>query len=174
VDVGGSVSVTYASAEQVSIGFVAQTLTCAAAPAYSWTPGTGAGQVDLHWETPSPVTLAPGSSVTYTLSALTDSLGRPVAFVHVVASLIQVTRRQAGDYLTVGNPTGAGGGMYARVWAALAGGGALGFTVYDFDVQVSAGSDGRPVVAGSSDQLVVVNSGVNAITFNVAILGRSV
>ena len=64
----------------------------------AYTNGSSAGQVSTHWELTG-VALAAGASVTYTLSALTDSLGRAIAFTKVRALGINVRtgNRTAGD-----------------------------------------------------------------------------
>jgi hypothetical protein len=131
---------------------------------YSWISGTGSGAVDLRWE--HSYTLAASASTTLTLSALTDDLGRAVAFARVRKLLILITAMTGNDFLTVGSAT-------TNPWTAPVGGGTQTIVVRDLLLLVGAGSTAYVVTAGSNDQLKIVNSGSASITFTVAISGAS-
>lgn len=172
-----SVLVSWNVAENVALGFNALAPITDDAPAssLSYTPGTGGGQVDLHWEKTG-IVIAPGVQNTYTLSALTDLLGRTVNFHTLTAVLVQVTNRVAGDKLALGNPEQ--GGLFpapvADAFGGMYGGTSGGEYVYDLYVWVAMQTDGLAVSSGSSDTYPIKNVGTNAITFNLAFLGRSV
>lgn len=157
-----TISVSDNIAETMNIGvFSSSQQANMPTPSYSLATGTGAGQVDLHWEksTATAVTLASSASVTYTLSALTDDAGRSVPFVKIKKVLIFLTTRTTGDYLTV-----APGGTHG--WTQLG-----TFTVWDLYLNVNNSTAGWPVVASTTDQITVTNSGSNSITFQIAISG---
>lgn len=137
-------------------------------PVYSWTSGTGAGQVDLHWEkaATTAVTLAAGASVTYTLSALTDAQARPVAFARVDKLVIWITSKTGNDYLTVG-------GAALHDWVAIVGATGNTFVVRGLEVKVAGDATGFVVTSGVSDQIKITNSGSASITFWIALSGRS-
>jgi hypothetical protein len=111
-------------------------------------------------------TLAAGASVTLTLSALVDQLGRTVSMAGGVRALaIIVTSRTAGDFLTVGAAA-------TNPWTALFSGTTPALKVWDLLVlSVYNTADKYAVTAASSEQLKITNSGSNPITFEIAILG---
>lgn len=161
----GNVNATFNVTETFTYGFAtSQANTARIDPTNSFGNGTTNANCDLHYEK-SAVTLASGASVTYTLSALTDDLGRAVAFVKVRAMIIQVTSRTAADYLTVGAAA-------SNPWLAFLGGTTPTMKVYDLDVKV-ASTDGFTVTASSSDQLKITNSGAASMTFKIGFLGTS-
>ncbi len=114
------------------------------------------------------VTLNSSASVTYTLTALTDDATRAITLAGGVRVFyLTVTSRTAGDFLTVGaaasNPWTS---PFASANAATA-----SLKVYDF-IALGVGSTDKYAVAnGSNEQLKIVNSGSNPITFKVALLG---
>jgi hypothetical protein len=166
MNISTAIKLQFQVLETVTAGLaVAQGLTFEKLSTTSFSAGTGADQADLHWEKKA-VTLAAGASVTYTLSALADDLGRAVALVGVRALLIEITARTAGDYLTVGN---AG----TNPWAAPFGGGTQTAKVFKRLLLVADKTDKYAVAAGSSDQLKITNSGAASVTFDVAAVGVS-
>lgn len=125
----------------------------------------GNGVIDLHCELgiKTPITLAAGASVTYTLSALTDDLGRSVAFAYVLVWYLRITTITVGDYLTITPGVTHG-------WTALFSG-----TGHKCKRCVLAMDDGRgfQVTAGANDQITITNSGANPISFILALAGTS-
>lgn len=132
---------------------------------YTLGSGTDALQADLHWEQKE-VVLAGGGSTTYTLSALTDGLGRSVALVGVKYLVIRVLARTLGDYLVVGNAA-------SNPWAAPFGSSGHTAKVYTTLALFADDDDKYAVTSGSSDQLKIANPGSNAITFRIGIVGVS-
>jgi hypothetical protein len=166
VNVTQTITVRDDTSESLSLGLAATALVDAlSAPSYTFTNGTGASQIDLHWEKAgnSAVTLAAGASVTYTLSALADDIGRTVAFARVRRLSLRITAKTGGDYLTVG---GAATNPWTAPWSGTV-------TVRDYLLDVAAGATAHVVSAGSSDQLKITNSGSNPLTFEVALSGAS-
>jgi hypothetical protein len=131
---------------------------------YSWVNGTTANAVDLRFE--HSYTLAASASTTLTLSALTDDLGRAVAFARVRKLIVYVTAKTGSDFLTVGNAA-------LHPWTAIVGGTTQTIPVRDLLLLVGAGTTAYVVTSGSSDQLKILNSGSASITFTVAISGAS-
>ncbi len=138
-------------------------------PTYSWPNGTGAGQVDLRWEKAgsSQITLAAGGSVTFVLSALTDALGRTVAFARVRKLVIWITSKTGTDYLTVG-------GASLHDWTAIVGATGNTFVVRSLELKVAEDATAFPVTSGTSDQLKITNSGSASVTFSLSLSGCSV
>lgn len=152
--------------ETITAGLAsAQGLTFATTFKPALTSGTAGDQADLHWEK-SGVTLAAGASVTYTLSALVDDLGRTVALVGVRALLVRVTSRTAASYLTVGAAA-------ANPWTAPFGGTTPTAKVFNTLLLFADKTDKYAVASGSSDQLKITNSGAASLTFDVAVVGTS-
>lgn len=119
------------------------------------------------WFVPAspPITLASAATVTYTLVSLTDGLGRSLSVAGGVRYLgISVTSRTAGDYLTIGQAA-------THPWTAPFVGTTPGLKVYDLLILGVFGTDKYTVSSGSSDQLLITNSGSNPITFNFVTLG---
>lgn len=160
--------------EQLALGTASVGVVFPESPAYSFSNGTStAGTVpnviDLHWEKGSlggsAVTLAASASVTYTLSALTDDQGRAVAFARLHGFTIRViaTTAGSGDFLTVG-------GAATHPCLSIVNG---TFIVKDYEKKVAQDAVGLVVAAGSSDQLKILNSGANPMTFEIALSGCS-
>ena len=139
-------------------------------PSYSYVNGasnTALGANQIFVKGASPVTLNSSSSVTYTLTAITDELGRSVSFANGVRGLaIYVTSRSAGDYLLVGN---AG----TNPWTGVVSTGTATVRVYDFFAVSVASTDKFTVANGSSEQVKIANAGTNAITFKIAVWGNT-
>lgn len=166
--INASVQSNFTIIESLAYGAAAANVPTTLIPVYSFTNGNGTSAPNLADDFfVHTYTLAASASVTLTLSALTDDLGRAVAFAKVAALLIQTTTRTAGDYLTVGNAA-------LHPWLAFLGGTTPTFRVYALDLQVVDNIDGFAVGADTSDQLLITNSGANSITFKVALFGRSV
>ncbi len=136
-------------------------------PTQAFANGTAANQCDLKWSHTS--TLAAGSNDTYTLSALTDGLGRSVAFARVRAILIVPQSTVDGDDLAVG-------GAATHEWLAITGSAGQTYLVKSkgFDLKVAMNTTGFPVTASTSDQLKIHNSGANPITYTITLVGASV
>jgi hypothetical protein len=131
---------------------------------FSFANGTTAGAQDLHWE--NTYTLAAGASQTITLSALTDGLTRTVALARVKRLAVLISAKTGNDYLTVGNAT-------TNPWLAIQGGTAPTFIVRRYELKIADDATGFVVVAGSSDQLKLTNSGAASMTISVKISGCS-
>ena len=128
--------------------------------------GTGWLVLDEPWQTWSP-TLYQAATVTYTLTALTDALGRSATFAGGVRGLwIRVTSRTAGDYLTVG----AAG---TNPWTSMFGGTTPTIKVFKFLCVAADLTDEYAVTASSNEQLKITNSGSNSITFEIGLIGCS-
>jgi len=130
------------------------------------TTGTVAGVIDLHFE--NSYVLAASGTQTLTLSALVDTLGRTVAMARVRKLLILVTSKTvaSNDALTVGNAA-------THAWVAFLGGTTPTVTVRDAFLILDNSPAGLPVVASTTDQLKILNSGSNSMTVFVAIDGCS-
>lgn len=173
-----SVLVNWNVAETLALGFGSGLVTDDVEPSFNFTPGTGAGEVDLHWEQQG-VVIAPGALQTYQLSALVDSLGRTVNFATVCGILVAVTNRVPGDRLGVGHlPNSHGGTVFGspvlQAWGTPFDSVNGGVLVYGLFLDVVDQSDGWAVLAGAADTLPVKSYGVNSITYNIAFIGRSV
>jgi hypothetical protein len=155
--------------ETLADGLVSGTLAGGIDLKADFTPGTGARQADLHWETPAAVTLAAGASITYTLSALVDGLNRTVAFARVRGFGVDNSGTTTDGYnLLVAS--GATNG-----WKATFGGVAGQFLVFAAGVEVKLAplATGMVVTAGTSDQLTITNQGAGPATFTMALIGSS-
>ncbi len=137
-------------------------------PNWQYVNGTSATALAINqWFEPSgtPITLAASASVTYTLTALTDGLGRAVSFAGGVRFWgILVTTRTAGDYLTVGAAA-------SNPWTSPFAGTTPAIKVFDLLVLSVGSTDEYAVAAGSNEQIKIVNSGSNAITFKFIMAG---
>ena len=137
-------------------------------PSWAYVNGTSATALAINqWFVPasSPITLASAASVTYTLTALTDAISRTVSFAGGVKLWgILVTSRTAGDYLTVGAAA-------SNPWTSPFAGTTPAIKVYDLFVLGVGSTDKYAVAAGSNEQIKVVNSGSNPITFNFLMAG---
>jgi hypothetical protein len=131
---------------------------------FSFANGTTAGAQDLHWE--NTYTLAAGASQTITLSALTDGLTRTVALVRIKRLAISISAKTGNDFLTVGNAT-------SNPWLAIHGGTMPTFIVRRYELKVADDATGFVVVAASSDQLKLLNSGAASMTISVKLSGCS-
>lgn len=125
----------------------------------------GAGVIDLHWEKGyiTPVSLAASASVTYTLSALTDDLGRSIAFARIVSFFLRVLSITNGDYLTI-TPGSTHG------WNTMVGSGGANVKSTFHNVDATGGF---LVTASSVDQVTITNNGSHTITFCLALAGAS-
>ena len=105
------------------------------------------------------------ASVTYTLTSLTDDIARTVTLAGGVRLvLLSVTSRTAGDYLTVGAAA-------SNPWTSPFAGTTPALKVFDLLVLGIGSTDKYAVANGSNEQLKIVNSGSNPITFKLALLG---
>lgn len=152
-----SETLTYGTANAVSVQAVSN-------PSFSFASGTTLGSVDYHFE--HTYTLASSATQTLTLSALTDDLGRAVAFVKVRRLSINVTSKTGNDFLTVG----AAG---SNPWTAILGGTTPTYIVRNYDLKIANDTTSFAVAAASNDQLKIVNSGSASMTFVVSISGTS-
>ena len=114
------------------------------------------------------VTLNSNSSVTYTLTSLTDDSGRSKSFANGVRGLaVYVTSRSTGGYLELG-------GAASNAWTGLCNSTSAVIRVYDFfAVALSNSTDKYTVTASSSEQLKINNPGNSAITFKLATWGNT-
>lgn len=160
---GGS-TLSVACDEALSDGLEAGDLTLSELAIFPFTNGTAAGQCDLKWSKSS--TLAFGASDTWTLSALTDGLGRSVAFARVNYFLIETGATADGDDLEVDQSV-------THAMASIGG----TFLVKSLGVEFKAATNttGFVVTSGSADVLKITNmSSTNSITYRIVLIGRSV
>lgn len=162
-NINTSLSVNLTTVEAITLGSSTNNFPVPSLYSHSWAPGTLADSANLHWESGA-VTLAGGASVTYTLSALIDTVGRSIALVGVRFLMLAVTVRSAGDKLTLG-------GAALNPWAAPFGAAAQTLTVWDLLLLTASNTDRFAVTAGASDQLKITNSGTSPITFNLTLGG---
>ncbi|MFL6141671.1 MAG: hypothetical protein ACJ72N_07350 [Labedaea sp.] len=158
--------------EQLAYGGASIGAVSSQSPSFTFSNGTSSGGtvgnvIDLKNEfaaiSGTAVTLAAGASITYTLSAMTDGLGRAVAFARLRRHVIRIIAKTSGDFLTVG---GAG----ARQCIDIVNG---TFKVTDEDRKTFADGPGAIVTAGTSDQVKILNSSTHPITFEYALTGCS-
>jgi hypothetical protein len=160
-----TIRVTDTVTETLTFGSVAGVdVSASAAPSYTFTNGVAAANVDNHFE--HAYTLAASASVTLTLSALTDDLGRTVAFAKIKRLSIQITAKTGNDALTVGAAA-------SNPIVSLTGGTAPTFSVRRYHLVVADDTNGFAVASGSADQLKFTNSGSASMTFTVSISGTS-
>ncbi len=113
----------------------------------------------------NPVTLNGSASVTYTLTALTDDATRAITLAGGVRVLyLSVTSRTAGDFLTVGAAA-------SNPWTSIFAGTTPALKVFDLLVLGVGSTDKYAVTNASNEQLKIINSGSNPITFKLALLG---
>jgi hypothetical protein len=160
-----TVAVNNTVTEVLSLGTaVAANLQEVSQPTYSYGTGVTAASIDFVFQ--RTYTLAAGASTTLVLSALTDDIGRTIAFARIKTLEIKITAKTANDALTVGaaatNPI-----------ASLMGGTTPTFTVRRYFLDVADDAAGFVVTSGSSDQLKLTNSGTASMTFVVSISGCS-
>lgn len=139
-------------------------VTAQSRPSYDLSNGTGAGQIDYHFE--HTYTLSAAATTTLTLSALTDDLGRTVAFVKVKRLEIRITSKTGNDALVVGAAA-------ANPITSFTGGTTPTWTVRTYDLKLAMDATGFAVASGSADQLKFNNSGAASMTFVVSISGTS-
>ena len=122
--------------------------------------------INLHIEeSANPITLTPSSSVTLTLSSLTDDLGRNFSMAGGVTYFyINITSRQAGDYLTI-----APGATHG--WTGFLSGTSPSIKFYRIFLIACDLTDHFPITAGSNDQITITNGGSHNITFAYGIAG---
>lgn len=133
------------------------------------TAGTGANAGDLSWGKKA-VSLAASASVTYTLSALTDDLGRAVAFARFRDFCVDNSAATAdGTNLLIASGATHGltslfGGSAGAAYAKAGG----------FFHAFAPLATGFVVASGSADQVTITNQGSVAAVFNIVIIGASV
>lgn len=147
-------------AETLTIGLTTDNVSETLGVSLSFTNGTGAGKVNERWTKGATATAA---AVTYTLSSLTDALGRTIAFTKVRALLIV---NKGTNALTVGD---AG----TNPWVAPFGGATQTVTVPAGGALLLLAPDasGLAVTASSSDQLKI-DPGANTVEFEISIVGE--
>jgi hypothetical protein len=161
MNISESVSINDTIAETIAFGDFNDINQARTLVSYSFANGSALGEVNLHYESPAEVVLAASGTLTLVLSALTDGIGRTVAFALVTKYLVVITDRVDEDYVTVG---GAG----THPWAAVE-----THKVYDFELKVANTTTGLVVTSGSSDQLLFTNSSSsNPIKFKLKLSGR--
>jgi hypothetical protein len=168
--VTGRLNVSYSVTETLAYGaagasnFAQGTIN----PIISYNNGASAvaASINLHYEEyTNPITLTAASSQTFTLSSLTDDLGRNFSMAGGVRMLIvYVITRTAGDWLTL--KPGATHG-----WTALVAGTTPDIVIWDFLAVGVGQTDGYAVTAGSNDQFTITNAGSHSITFGIGIGG---
>jgi hypothetical protein len=116
-----------------------------------------------------PTSNSSGAADTWTLSALTDGLGRSVPFRRIRIFYLSNPNTVDGNILTVG-------GAASNEWTAIVGGAGQTFPVKSLGVEVKTAlnTTGFVVTPSSSDQLKIKNAGPNPITYRIALVGASV
>lgn len=152
--------------ETLSLGTAtAANIQATTAASFSYATGTSAAAIDLHYE--HTYTLASSATTTLVLSALTDDLGRTVAFARLKRLMVNITSKTGNDTLTVG---AAGSSPITT----LLGGTTPTYIVRGLDIKVAQDATGFVVTASTADQLKFNNTGAASMTFTVSITGCSV
>ncbi|WP_422928561.1 hypothetical protein [Singulisphaera sp. PoT] len=160
LSVTGNIKFTLSLAEQLGSGPVTGNLNSSIPFNISFANGTGANAIQFDWVKPS--SPAPGTPDTWTLSALTDSLNRAIAFTKV--RVLVIINNGTGS-LTVGAAA-------THPWAAALGtAGTAIVPAGGMLVLVAPGAAGYAVTSGSSDQLKV-DPGGTAGNYQIAIAGE--
>lgn len=134
-------------------------------PSASYVTGNSANSTAVNQWWSEPITLASGANSIYTLTAMTDNLGRAVSFAGGVRLWgLVVTSRNAGDYLTIGAAA-------SNPWTSPFSGTTPAIKVYDFFAMGVENTDKYAVANGSNEQVKVVNSGSNSISFQFTFVG---
>lgn len=164
MNVTANINLTARAIETLTLGLGSASVESPANLALAFANGTGANAVSLVFS--KSATAAASTPDTYTLSALTDDVGRTVAFTKVRALIVINLDATDGHDLTVG---GAG----TNPWAGPFGTGtdALKVPAGGFLALVAPLATAFPVAAGSSDQLMV-DPGAVSIAYKILILGE--
>lgn len=137
-------------------------------PSLTYVTGNGAISLGINAsfiKSVNTVTLNSAGTVTYTLTTLTDDATRAITLAGGVRFLmLTVTSRTAGDFLTVGAAA-------SNPWVAPFAGTTPALKIFDLLILGVGNTDKYAVAAGSAEQLKIVNSGSNPITFKLALLG---
>jgi hypothetical protein len=166
--VTGSMTAGLSWDEQITDDLDSGDLTLSEAVLINFLAGTAAGQCDRKWSWTN--TLSHGASDTWTLSALTDGLGRNGSMARVKGILVETSASVDGDDLGLGAAA-------THPWTALTGSSTAVIPVKSLGVFLIAATNttGLVVTSGSSDQLKITNnSSVNPITYRIALAGCSV
>lgn len=150
--------------ETPTIGGTQVTLQQQVNQTYNWTAGTGLNKINENW-IKSGVVLAASASNTYTLSALTDDLGRAIVFVKVRKFRVTITTIVDGDFLTIAPGVTHG-------WTGFLSGTSPVITTSGEFLMATLASAGYPVVATTTDQVTIHNGGSNSITYTISITGE--
>jgi hypothetical protein len=163
--VSQSIKVTDTVTETLNFGLVSGLQASATQPiTVNFGTGVTAGNIDTHFE--KAYTLATATSITLTLSALVDDLGRTMAFAKIKRLSINITAKTGNDSLVVGAAA-------ANPVTSLMGGTTPTYTVRGYDLKTASDTNGFAVGVGASDQLKIANAGAASMTFTVAITGTS-
>lgn len=164
--VTGALTVRMHADETVTNGLGSSSIPIEIQPAFSFVNGTGLGAMNYQFSNSYTLNAGNSRTVTLTLSALTDSLGRSVPLAKVRAILVYLTTTTSGSTMTVGN---AGSNPFL---------GPLGGTTPTYTLQpggvwlaVAPSAAGYTVTASSADQ-IKFNSGSNDVTFQLFIWGE--
>jgi hypothetical protein len=161
--VTGNLNVSATATETISNGLASGSLSPALSVALAFAAGVGALKIQYTWTVSATATATP---VTYTLSALTDGLGRSVPLTKVHAIVIAHLGTTDAQPLTVG-------GAASNPWVAP-------FADVSDKLKIAAGgvlalagplATGYAVASGSSDQLKL-DPGANTIPFKILIMGE--
>ena len=163
--VTGNVKVTGAATETVTDGIGSGSIAESLAATLTFNNGTGSGNINLHY---SEDTTLVSTTATRTLSALTDGLGRTVAFTKVRYIIIVNLETTDGHDLIIGA-------------AALHAWGAPVNSVSGGEIVIKAGgclvlaaplATALAVTSGTSDQLKL-DSGANTVHYQMLIGGEA-
>jgi hypothetical protein len=161
--VTGALSVSATASEAITNGLSTGRLAPALAASLTFGTGTGANNVQYCWTKSATATAA---TVTYTLSALADDLGRSVPFTKVRCLVITHLGAVDAQPLTVG-------GAALHPWLAPFGDVTDKVVIRSGGCLVLAGplTTGYAVTSGVSDQLML-DPGANTIPFKIMIMGE--
>lgn len=164
MNVTADIKLTATAVETLTVGLGSAPVPSAIAQALSFTNGTGANNVNKVFS--KSATAAASTPDTYTLSALTDDLGRTVAFSKVRVLIVINLETTDGHDLTVGNAA-------TNPWVGPFGAGTntVSIGAGGFLVLVAPLATAYAVTSGASDQLML-NPGANSVAYKILILGE--
>lgn len=164
MNVTADIRLTASAVEQLTIGLGTAPITSTASSSLSLASGTGANAINKVWSKSS--TPAIGTPDTWTLSALTDDVGRTVAFGKVRALVVINLDAVDGHALILGNAA-------TNPWAGPFGAGTNTVKVPagGFLALVGPLATAFAVTAGTSDQLKV-DPGANSVPYKILLVGE--
>jgi hypothetical protein len=155
-------------AETLALGSESGTTTGGVSLNLTLPSGAAAGQADLKY-TKKDVTLAGGASLTLTLSALVDDLGRTIALTRVKVFALDNTASPEGTADLTISPGATQG------WTAPWNGSTAPLIVHGggFGLLAAPGAGAYPVAVGVTDRVTIANIGSAIATLDIVIVGAS-